>query len=139
MKSEWTLSELAEETGLPARTIRYYIARGLLAGPAVAGRGAVYGAQHLARLQEIQALQRDGRMLAEIAVQSSGEPEQQLPAPVPWQEYVVAEGITVNVRADLAPWRLKRVRKALAEFAARLRDEKDEKDEKEEMDGNQRV
>jgi hypothetical protein len=78
-------------------------------------------------------------MLAEIAVQSSGEPEQQLPAPVPWQEYVVAEGITVNVRADLAPWRLKRVRKALAEFAARLRDEKDEKDEKEEMDGNQRV
>src|SRR5437016_1302585 len=63
MKAEWTLSELAEETGLPARTIRYYIARGLLAGPEVAGRGAVYGSHHLARLREIQSLQREGRML----------------------------------------------------------------------------
>lgn len=130
MKSEWTLAELAEETGLPARTIRYYISRGLLEGPVVAGRGAVYGSLHLARLQEIQALQSQGRMLAEIA-QPQAEPE--LPLPVPWQQYLVADGITLNVRADLAPWRLKRVRRVLAEMAARL------KEEKEETDGNERL
>ena len=73
MKSEWTLSELAQETGLPARTIRYYIARGLLAGPGVAGRGAVYGTEHLTRLREIQTLQGEGRMLAEIAAQLKEE------------------------------------------------------------------
>ena len=122
MKAEWTLSELAEETGLPARTIRYYIARGLLAGPEVAGRGAIYGSHHLARLREIQSLQREGRMLAEIA-QAPGDVE--LPPPIAWQQYAVAEGITVNVRADLAPWRLKRVRKVLAEIAARLKEETD--------------
>ena len=127
MKTEWTLSELADETALPARTIRYYIARGLLPGPEVAGRGAVYGIQHLTRLREIQKLQRAGRMLAEIA-----EPQENivLPAPASWQQYVVSEGLTVNVRADLPPWRLKRVRKVLAEIVARL---------KEETDGNLRV
>src|SRR5437667_3133986 len=119
MKSEWTLAELAEDVGLPARTIRYYIARGLLAGPGVAGRGAVYGTEHLTRLREIQTLQGEGRMLAEIA--SSRADDAQLPAPVVWQQYVVADGITVNVRADLAPWRLKRVRKVLAEIAAQLK------------------
>jgi DNA-binding transcriptional MerR regulator len=127
MKTEWTLSELAEEAGLPARTIRYYIARGLLAGPGVAGRGAVYGIQHITRLREIQKLQSEGRMLAEIAQQPD---KVELPPPVSWQQYAVAEGITVNVRADLPPWRLKRVRKVLAEIMARL---------KEETDGNLRI
>jgi DNA-binding transcriptional MerR regulator len=127
MKTEWTLSELADETQIPARTIRYYIARGLLAGPAVAGRGAVYGAQHLTRLREIQKLQRQGRMLAEIAQRPD---EEEIPLPQAWQQYAIADGVTVNVRADLPPWRLKRIRKALAEMMTRL---------KEETDGNVRI
>jgi DNA-binding transcriptional MerR regulator len=122
MKTEWTLTELADETEIPARTIRYYIARGLLAGPVVAGRGAVYSAQHLARLREIQKLQRQGRMLAEIAQkEDTGE----IPPAQVWQQYAIAEGVTVNVRGDLPPWRLKRVRKALAEMMERLREETD--------------
>jgi DNA-binding transcriptional MerR regulator len=127
MKTEWTLSELADETQIPARTIRYYIARGLLAGPAVAGRGAVYGAQHLTRLREIQKLQSQGRMLAEIAQRPD---EEEIPLPQTWQQYAIADGVTVNVRADLPPWRLKRIRKALAEMMTRL---------KEETDGNVRI
>jgi DNA-binding transcriptional MerR regulator len=127
MKTEWTLSELADETQIPARTIRYYIARGLLTGPAVAGRGAVYGAQHLTRLREIQKLQRQGRMLAEIAQRPD---EEEIPLPQAWQQYAIADGVTVNVRADLPPWRLKRIRKALSEMMTRL---------KEETDGNLRI
>ena len=49
-----TLAELSEESGTPARTIRFYIARGLLDGPLKAGRGAVYTAEHLARLEKIK-------------------------------------------------------------------------------------
>ena len=66
-KTRWTLTELADEAGIPARTIRYYIARGLLEGPDVAGRGASYGTAHRDRLLEIRALQSEGRMLADIA------------------------------------------------------------------------
>ena len=47
------LAELAEKAGLPGRTIRFYIARGLLPGPLKAGRGAAYGQEHLDRLREI--------------------------------------------------------------------------------------
>ena len=33
MSNSRTLAELSEESGIPARTIRFYIARGLLDGP----------------------------------------------------------------------------------------------------------
>ena len=57
---ELSLAELAERSGTPGRTIRFYIARGLLAGPFKAGRGASYGEAHLARLAEIREWQEKG-------------------------------------------------------------------------------
>jgi DNA-binding transcriptional MerR regulator len=50
-----TLAELADASGIPPRTVRFYIARGLLEGPEVAGRGATYGPGHLERLQKIRS------------------------------------------------------------------------------------
>ncbi len=64
---EWTLKELAAETGVPERTIRFYISRGLVDPPLRGGRGAAYGAGHKARLEEIRKLQAKGLMLVEIA------------------------------------------------------------------------
>jgi len=66
-EKEWTLRELAAETGVPERTIRFYISRGLVDPPLRSGRGAAYGAGHKARLEEIRKLQAEGLMLAEIA------------------------------------------------------------------------
>ena len=64
---EVSLSQLAEETGVPARTVRFYIARGLLRGPLQAGRGASYGNEHRKQLAEIKRLQAQGLTLVEIA------------------------------------------------------------------------
>jgi len=117
-KTAWTLSELAQETGLPARTIRYYIARGLVPGPDVAGRSALYRPEHVQRIQEIRQLQRRGHMLAEIAQhQAQAEP----PAEA-WWRYAIADGVVVSVRAGLAPWRLKRIRRAIADLSAKLKE-----------------
>jgi len=66
-EKEWTLRELAAETGVPERTIRFYISRELLDPPLRAGRGAAYGPGHKARIEEIRKLQAKGLMLAEIA------------------------------------------------------------------------
>lgn len=52
----WTLSELAEQSGLEPRTIRSYIERGLLAGAEGRGPKAAYSAEHLARLKAIQRI-----------------------------------------------------------------------------------
>jgi DNA-binding transcriptional MerR regulator len=77
---EWTLRELAAETGVPERTIRFYISRGLLDPPLRGGRGAAYGAGHKARLEEIRTLQSKGLMLAEIAHVLTMAPAESRPA-----------------------------------------------------------
>jgi DNA-binding transcriptional MerR regulator len=112
-----TLAELSEASGVPARTIRFYISRGLLAGPAKAGRAAAYTNEHLSRLNEIKSLQAGGRMLAEIA---QGE-ESPLSVATPWWRYGVSDDVVVSVRADVSPWRAKQIRAAVEELSRRLR------------------
>jgi DNA-binding transcriptional MerR regulator len=129
-KDTWSLSELAQETGLSPRTIRYYISRGLLAGPLVAGRGAAYGADHLARLRAIQQLQAGGAMLSEIARLLEGRPAGAfLPPPEAWERYQLESDVVVWVRAGSAPWRSQEVRRALSDFAAKIRREENHADD----------
>ena len=65
---DYTLQQLADEAGVTPRTIRYYIAQGLLASPG-AGSGARYSGAHLDRLRVIRQLQRNHLPLAEIRKQ----------------------------------------------------------------------
>jgi len=118
-----TLAELSEQSGLPARTIRFYIARGLLAGPVKSGRRAVYTAEHLARLDMIQKLQAEGRMLAEIAHDlSAGSSTRPTVPPSAWWQHVIEEDVMVWVRGDVSPWRAKQIRMAVEDLAARIKE-----------------
>jgi DNA-binding transcriptional MerR regulator len=54
--NDLTLELLAEQSGVPARTIRNWIQRGLLSGPQSRGRNARYGPHHVKRLIEIKRL-----------------------------------------------------------------------------------
>src|SRR6516162_8313194 len=114
-----TLAELSEASGIPARTIRFYIARGLLEGPVKAGRGAVYTEEHLARLQKIKKLQDEGRMLAEIALDLDGgpAPPEMTVTPAPWWQHVIQDDVMVWVRGDVSPWRMKQIRTSGDEMA----------------------
>jgi DNA-binding transcriptional MerR regulator len=123
MSNSRTLAQLSEESGIPARTIRFYIARGLLDGPVKAGRGAVYTAEHLARLEKIKRLQAEGRMLAEIAHDlNGGIPAQPTLPPSSWWQHVIDEDVMVWVRGDISPWRLKQIRTAVDDMASLLRE-----------------
>ncbi|HEX6820172.1 MAG TPA: MerR family transcriptional regulator [Ktedonobacterales bacterium] len=51
-----SIEELADVADLPVRTIRYYIAEGLLPGPGSRGKQATYGEDQLVRLQLIRRL-----------------------------------------------------------------------------------
>lgn len=121
MDSSKTLAELSEESGIAARTIRFYIARGLLDGPVKAGRNAVYTAEHVARLEKIKKLQAGGRMLAEIIQELNGVPPPSTAAePSPWWQHVIADDVVVWVRAGASPWRMKQIRAAVDDLAVRL-------------------
>ena len=111
---------MAEEVGVSARTVRFYISRGLLAGPEKAGRGAKYGQGHVDRLQEIQRLQGEGLTLAEIAARGEHGQAVALPEPEAWWSYAVSDGVEVRVRADQAPWRMRQIRRLLTELGSQL-------------------
>lgn len=64
--ARYTLTELADLAGVTPRTVRYYLAQGLLPGVGVAGPGAKYDDTHLARLRLIRRLQAEHQPLAEI-------------------------------------------------------------------------
>lgn len=62
----YTISELAEAAGATQRTIRYYTAEGLLPPPDTRGRYALYGRDHLRRLELIARLKEAYLPLNEI-------------------------------------------------------------------------
>ena len=62
----WSLEDLVSRSGVPARTIRYYIAEGLLPGPGARGKSAAYGEDHLLRLLMVRRLVDQRIPLAEI-------------------------------------------------------------------------
>jgi DNA-binding transcriptional MerR regulator len=64
--TEYSLQDLAGLAGATPRTIRYYIAQGLLASPGRVGPGTTYTDGHLNRLRLIRRLQREHLPLAEI-------------------------------------------------------------------------
>ena len=129
MADEMTLAELAEASGLAARTIRFYIARGLLDGPVKAGRAAAYTEEHLARLEKIKKLQAQGRMLSEIGRSLAGgtTPERYAAAPTAWWHHAIADDVVVLTRSDASPWRTRQIREAIDELARSLQPAGDEK------------
>jgi DNA-binding transcriptional MerR regulator len=118
-----TLAELAEASEIPARTIRFYIARGLVPGPVKGGRGAEYTAGHRSRLEKIKNLQLQGRTLSEIAGTLRGTMERPAATATVWWQHAIADDVTVWVRGGTSPWRTKEIRAALEEFARRVQSE----------------
>jgi DNA-binding transcriptional MerR regulator len=62
----YSLADLCGLADVTPRTVRYYIAQGLLRSPGTTGPGARYDDGHLARLRLIRRLQREHLPLAEI-------------------------------------------------------------------------
>ena len=64
----YSLNDLARLADVTPRTVRYYVALGLLPSPEAAGPATRYGEGHLARLRMIRRLQRDHLPLGEIRI-----------------------------------------------------------------------
>jgi len=62
-----TIDALAERVDMPVRTIRFYIAQGLLPGPGSRGKSATYSDEHVIRLCLIRRLADQRVPLAKIA------------------------------------------------------------------------
>jgi DNA-binding transcriptional MerR regulator len=65
-RHRYTIAELEADTGLAARTIRYYISQGLLAPAHGRGPSATYDRDHLLRLRAIVRLKETNALLDDI-------------------------------------------------------------------------
>lgn len=87
-----TVGELARRAGMTVRNVRAYQTRGLLPPPELAGRTAIYGAEHLARLRLVADLHRRGFSLASIKSLLDAAPAG------------AAQEVLAFQRALMAPW-----------------------------------
>lgn len=69
---QYKVEDLAAASGVKVDTIRFYQGKGLIPAPARQGRNAIYGPDHLTRIQQIRSLMSQGFSLAQI---------QRVPAP----------------------------------------------------------
>ena len=76
----YSLTELADLAGVTPRTIRYYLAQGLLPAVGQSGPGAKYDGRHLARLRLIRRLQAEHLPLAEIRRRLDGLSDEEIRA-----------------------------------------------------------
>ena len=65
-KSEMTIHELAERTGMTVRNIRAHQTRGLLPAPVVRGRTGYYNEEHVSRIVLTREMQAEGLNLEAI-------------------------------------------------------------------------
>mgnify|MGYP006092772557 CR=1 FL=1 len=74
----YSLQEISKLADLPARTIRYYIQKGLVDKPDGARKTASYGQLHLEQLMTVKRLSDSGLSLAAIAKVMAGKQPHQL-------------------------------------------------------------
>jgi Ca-activated chloride channel family protein len=86
MSKSWKLDELAERAGVSARTIRYYVQRGLLPAPVFRGRDTAYGEEHLRLLGTIRAMQERHLPLDRIQAELEGRTRDDAPEHEPKPE-----------------------------------------------------
>lgn len=103
----YTLADLEQETGVNARTIRYYISEGLLQPAYGRGPSATYDPDHLLRLQLIQKLKDERLSLRDIKEQLSHlTPDdiavmlkvQMQPQADTWRRYDLHPDLEISVR-----------------------------------------
>jgi DNA-binding transcriptional MerR regulator len=108
----FSVDELATLAGVTPRTVRYYIAEGLVDRPRGEKRGAHYLRRHLEQLLLIRRWTDAGLSLDRVRELIAGAP----PDPAPrralpgsievWSRVTVADGLEVHIepgRADLSP------------------------------------
>ncbi len=103
----YTIADLERETGISARTIRFYITEGLL--PPAYGRGpsATYDTAHLLRLRYIQLLKDERLSLSGIKERLSQLTDDHIAAAMQvrtrpeahrWRRVILHDGLELHVR-----------------------------------------
>ena len=124
------IDELSTLAGVTPRTVRYYIAEGLLERPVGEKRGARYVRRHLEQLLLIRRWTEAGLSLERVRELIAGAPEDPAPrraAPGSgevWSRMTLADGLELQVepgRAGLTPEQVRNLVRGVAALYRQLR------------------
>jgi DNA-binding transcriptional MerR regulator len=126
--AKYSISEVVEQTGITRRTLRYYIAQGVLMPPTGQGRSAFYTDEHLERVRKVREMQEQGLTLAQIrwqldpeAGELRGRPgETNVPPGPGWVHLPTSGELLILMRADLPKDRAETIKNAVAALMASL-------------------
>jgi DNA-binding transcriptional MerR regulator len=130
----YAIDDLATFAGVTPRTVRYYIAEGLLDRPEGEKRGAHYLQRHLEQLLLIRRWTEAGLSLERIRELRAGAPEDPPPRSVRpgtvevWSRVTLADGLELHVepgRAGLTPEQLRALVRGMAALYRQVRTESD--------------
>jgi len=128
--ARYGLDELATLAGVTPRTVRYYIAQGLIDRPAGEKRGAHYLARHLEQLLQVRRWADAGLSLDRIRELAAGAPADPTPRTARpgtvevWSRVTLADGLELHVepgRAGLSPEQVRALVRGLTDLYRRLR------------------
>lgn len=126
----YSLDELSTLAGVTPRTVRYYIAEGLVDRPAGEKRGAHYLRRHLEQLLLIRRWTDAGLSLERVRELIAGAPEDPAPrraAPGSvevWSRVTLADGLEMHIepgRAGLTPEQVRGLVRGVAALYRQLR------------------
>lgn len=121
----FSLAELEESSGLNERTIRYYIAQGLMPAAMGRGRSRYYTPEHLQILEQIAALREQRLSIDEIRgrlEQSAAPPELDSDR---WQRVRLSPDLELHIRED-APTGIRELAARITALSASWFGENDE-------------
>ena len=128
--ARYSIDELSTLGGVTPRTVRYYIAQGLLERPAGEKRGAHYLQRHLEQLLLIRRWTEAGLSLDRIRALIAGAPEDPPRRPAPpgtvevWSRMTLADGLEVHVepgRAGLSPEQVRALVRGITDLYHQVR------------------
>lgn len=129
----FSLDELATLAGTTPRTVRYYIAEGLVDRPVGEKRGAYYLRGHLEQLLLVRRWTDAGLSLERVRELMAGAPEDPAPRRTPpgsvevWSRITVADGLEVHLepgRADLTPGQVRALVRGITALYRQVRSAK---------------
>jgi DNA-binding transcriptional MerR regulator len=126
----FAVDDLASLAGVTPRTVRYYIAQGLIDKPEGEKRGAHYLRRHLKQLLQVRRWTDAGLSLDRIRELRAGAPENPPPRAVApgtvevWSRMTLADGLELQIepgRAGLAPPQLRQLLRGVLALYQQLR------------------
>jgi DNA-binding transcriptional MerR regulator len=125
--SRYSIHDLATLASVPTRTVRFYIAQGLMDRPHGAKRGAWYEDRHLQQLLLIRRWTDAGLSLDRVRELQAGSPEEAPPRPVRpgmvevWSRITLADGVEVQLEPGRAAMTPEQVRAFIQEVTLAYR------------------